>query len=211
MLNEKETEKIKKQLIKHIEESFPVDKRDFAIQKIISMSPLELEDFLTKNNLLRKEVSVECVFCGIVGNIIESKKIAESKNSIAVLEINPLSKGHTLIIPKKHISSFENLPKDVWNLSKKISKIIKKRLKPKNIKLESLNFLGHEVINVIPIYEDEKNLERKRASTDELESLKEILTERIKVDKKKDNGFYKKSKKSNKSKEELIFIKPRIP
>ncbi|GIU68532.1 MAG: hypothetical protein KatS3mg001_382 [Candidatus Pacearchaeota archaeon] len=201
MLSEKETEKIKKQLIEHIEKSFPEEKKDFAIQKIISMSPHELEEFLVKNNLLKKEIKVECVFCGIVANIIESKKIGETKNSIAVLEINPLSKGHVLIIPKEHFSSSEKIKIDSWKLVKKISKKIKEKLKPKDIKIETVNFFGHEIINLIPLYKgsDEKNLVRKKANFEELEYLKEILSKK---------EMRKPEKKIEKTVE---LIKPRIP
>lgn len=45
---------------------------------------------------------MDCVFCKIVKGEIPSHKIYEDDNFLAFLDINPLSPGHALIIPKKH-------------------------------------------------------------------------------------------------------------
>jgi histidine triad (HIT) family protein len=45
-----------------------------------------------------------CVFCAIVAGEIPSFKIYEDENVLAYLDINPFSKGHTLVIPKVHSS-----------------------------------------------------------------------------------------------------------
>lgn len=47
-----------------------------------------------------------CIFCDIVEGKIPSKKIFENDNLVAILDISQTTKGHTLIIPKKH---FDNL------------------------------------------------------------------------------------------------------
>ena len=44
----------------------------------------------------------DCLFCQIIAGQIPSTKVAESDNVIAILDINPVNPGHTLIIPKKH-------------------------------------------------------------------------------------------------------------
>ena len=45
---------------------------------------------------------MDCIFCKIAKKEIPSKIITETKNSIAFLDTFPLSRGHTLVIPKKH-------------------------------------------------------------------------------------------------------------
>ena len=45
-----------------------------------------------------------CVFCAIAANEIPSFKVYEDDLVLAYLDINPFSKGHTLVIPKKHSS-----------------------------------------------------------------------------------------------------------
>jgi histidine triad (HIT) family protein len=45
-----------------------------------------------------------CIFCEIVAGRIPAKKIFENENCLAFLDIFPASKGHTLVIPKKHFT-----------------------------------------------------------------------------------------------------------
>ena len=44
-----------------------------------------------------------CIFCKIIKGDIPSNKIHEDKNFVAILDINPASKGHVLIVPKEHL------------------------------------------------------------------------------------------------------------
>lgn len=55
----------------------------------------------------------DCVFCQIIKGEIPSTKIWENKNFLAVLDIQPIVKGMTVIFPKEHYSSkvFEMNPK----------------------------------------------------------------------------------------------------
>jgi len=184
MLTQEQTKNFKEQLIRQIETSFPEDRKQFAISQIEAMNSEELEKFLIKNKLLKKgENSGQCVFCSIVSGDIKSYKLAENAEAIAVLEINPLSKGHTLIIPKEHISSEKQLPKQVYALSKKVSSTIKSRLKPKMIKIGASNVLGHEILNIVPVYnkDGKETGERHHASPEELDELQGILKKKSPV------------------------------
>ena len=44
----------------------------------------------------------DCVFCAIADGEIPSFKIYEDESVLAYLDINPVAKGHTLVIPKAH-------------------------------------------------------------------------------------------------------------
>ncbi len=44
----------------------------------------------------------ECIFCKIAKGEIPCYKVYEDEDFIAFLDINPLNKGHSLVIPKKH-------------------------------------------------------------------------------------------------------------
>ena len=46
----------------------------------------------------------DCVFCAIAAGEIPSFKMSEDELVLAYLDINPFSKGHTLVIPKEHSS-----------------------------------------------------------------------------------------------------------
>ncbi len=177
---EQEAENIKKQLINHIENTFPKDKQQQAISQIKSMNNQQLEQFLKQNNLLQSNLGnqQQCPFCLITHGKLNAYKIDENESSLAVLEINPLSKGHTIIIPKNHVSSSE-IPEQALTLAKKVSQKLKTKLNPKEVQISTSEVFNHAIINVIPIYENKK-LEKKKAEESELKSLQEkILKEEI--------------------------------
>ena len=212
MLIDEQAESIKEQLIKHIEKGFPEEQQEFAIQQILSMNSEQLEEFLKQNNLSAKEnESVQCIFCSIISGNASSYKIAENEEAIAVLEINPVSKGHTLIIPKNHSSDsskdFENGIKELIN---SVSDKIKEKLKPKKMMTENKTLFGHQIINLIPIYENDGfvsyDSKRNPAKKEELEELQKILAE----EKRKKIIRKSKPQKINLKKEKLLLPK-RIP
>jgi len=69
-----------------------------------------------------------CVFCKIVTGEIPSQTVYENENFLAFLDINPLSPGHTLIIPKKHYRWVWDIPNagDFFEVAKKIALAEKK-------------------------------------------------------------------------------------
>lgn len=71
----------------------------------------------------------DCIFCQIVKGEIPSYKICEDKDHLAFLTIFPNTEGATVVIPKKHYSSyFADIPDKVLNnlisFSKKVAKQI---------------------------------------------------------------------------------------
>ena len=79
-----------------------------------------------------KEVNKNCIFCQIVKKKTPALIIAKSKKAIALLDINPVSDGHTIIIPKKHYCDWQNTPPKVLSaivrLSSKVVKILNESL-----------------------------------------------------------------------------------
>ena len=55
----------------------------------------------------------DCIFCKIVRGEIPSARVLETDDVLAFLDINPVSKGHTLVIPKAHYASFPEIPVDL--------------------------------------------------------------------------------------------------
>jgi histidine triad (HIT) family protein len=51
-----------------------------------------------------------CVFCKIVHGEIPSAKILETVDVLAFLDINPVNRGHTLLVPKPHHAHLGELP-----------------------------------------------------------------------------------------------------
>ncbi len=174
MLDEEQAKQIKKKIINEID-SWQTGEEQKAIAKeqIESMPAAELEKFLIKNKLIKMPGKDDCPFCLIVEKKILAFIIKENKDSLAVLEIKPLSRGHTIIIPKQHT---DNISREAKQFAMEIAAKIKEKLNPKEIKIENSSLLGHNIINIIPVYEGKK-LERKQAEEQELKELQKQLTE----------------------------------
>jgi len=186
MLSPEQTEQIKEQIIHQIESTFPDEQRYSAIEEIKIMGSEELEKFLEKNGVLKQETPQKCIFCSIVSGEMESHKLEENSEALCVLEINPISKAHSLVIPKKHISSEKEISKNILEFADEISKKIKLKFSPRNVLLSFSNLFGHEIINLVPIYGDETvNSQRHKGEKEELLEIQKILVEKPKEPEKK--------------------------
>ena len=54
----------------------------------------------------------DCIFCAIVAGEAPARKVAESDLAIAFLDIFPLTRGHALVIPKRHSANLLETPDD---------------------------------------------------------------------------------------------------
>lgn len=52
----------------------------------------------------------DCIFCRIIEGEIPATKIFEDQNSVAIFDINPVAKGHSLYISKKHYNDLLEVP-----------------------------------------------------------------------------------------------------
>ena len=55
---------------------------------------------------------MDCIFCKIATGEIPTKIITQTENSIAFLDAFPLTKGHTLVIPKNHHDKIQNMSQE---------------------------------------------------------------------------------------------------
>lgn len=62
-------------------------------EELEKMSPEEIAELQRKN----------CPFCKIIKGEIPAKKVYEDDDVLAILDINPASKGHLLVLPKEHV------------------------------------------------------------------------------------------------------------
>jgi len=102
----------------------------------------------------------DCIFCKIVAGQIPSFKVYEDDRVFAFEDINPVSEGHTLIIPKRHAQDlWEMAPEDlaaVHLASQKIGTALKQILKASGIAALQLNGRGvnqvvmHYHLHLIP-------------------------------------------------------------
>ncbi|HPT65864.1 MAG TPA: HIT domain-containing protein [Candidatus Woesebacteria bacterium] len=96
----------------------------------------------------------DCIFCKIVKGEIPCHKIYEDDNFLAFLDINPVSVGHTLLIPKNHYRWVYDIPNfgDFFNTAQKLALTIKNS--PLNPEFISFLTMGNEVphahVHIIP-------------------------------------------------------------
>ena len=106
-----------------------------------------------------------CVFCNIIEGTIPSYKVYEDNDIIAILDISQLTKGHTLVIPKRHFTSIydcdeETLQKLIVVVQKLAIKISEK-LEAKGCNIlnnnnpEAEQSVDHLHFHIIPRYGDE--------------------------------------------------------
>lgn len=100
----------------------------------------------------------DCVFCKIVRGEIPCYKVYEDEDFLGFLDIRPLTKGNTLIIPKKHYHWVDDVPNfgDYFEVAKKIGLAAKKAFGAEWICYLTLGLeVSHAHIRVIPRYPDD--------------------------------------------------------
>ena len=100
----------------------------------------------------------ECVFCKILNGEVSATKVYEDDKTIAFLDLDPVSRGHTLVIPKKHFETMDEMDEETANaVMKTIQKIAKAVLKfnegynvNQNNKPAGGQIVPHVLYHVIP-------------------------------------------------------------
>jgi histidine triad (HIT) family protein len=72
----------------------------------------------------KKECMSECLFCNIVARSVPAEVIFEDSHTVAILDINPIHYGHSLIIPRKHCRDFLELPEETYSSLLGTAKIV---------------------------------------------------------------------------------------
>lgn len=101
---------------------------------------------------------MDCVFCNIINGKIPARKIMETEKSLAFLDAFPLTKGHTLVIPKNHYTKIQEMSKDdnadlfetVKILTNKIEQAFSSSLVAVHNGKESGQEVPHVHVHIIP-------------------------------------------------------------
>jgi len=169
-------EGIKKKLFEHIEKTYDKEKADGFKANISNMTDEKFIEFLKQQGLIPGGAATNCVFCKMIFGEIPTTKIEENEDAIAILEINPISHGHVMIIPKSHVEAPENLSKNVGLLANIVSDELKKAFNPQRVDFIPGNLMGHEIINLLPIYNSETiDSPRKSETPESLKKIKEQI------------------------------------
>lgn len=199
-ITKEQIKELKSQLSQQVAH-LPPEKKAEAQSQIDSLSPDALEA------MLEQQQSQKSIFRMIIDNEIESVQIDQAPQVVAVLEINPVSKGHCIIIPKIPIKEESQLTKEIHSFTEKVSKKLIESLKAKSTQIFKEKKFGEIILDIIPIYNEPLNLQspKQKFSIKELKKLKtQINVEKI----EKKTEIIKKEKKQ---KTKPIKLKRRVP
>ncbi len=102
----------------------------------------------------------DCIFCKIIAGEIPSKKVYEDDKVLVIMDIDPKADGHTLVIPKKHVTDFTEMSDEdvlmVNGIAKKVGLKIVDRLKARGITF-AVNYgdsqaVKHYHLHLLPNY-----------------------------------------------------------
>ena len=131
----------------------------------------------------------DCIFCKIAAGEIPSRKIYEDKDLIAIMDLNPTSKGHSLIIPKEYCTNIYDIDEDI---AAKVMKTAKKLATKMTVALNCDGFnllqnngetagqtMFHFHMHLIPRYKDADNNMLKFTSVsfsdEEMDSIRDQI------------------------------------
>ncbi|EPE02734.1 hit family protein 1 [Ophiostoma piceae UAMH 11346] len=130
-----------------------------------------------------------CIFCKIIKGEIPCFKLLETDKTLAFLDINPLSRGHALVIPKYHGEKLLDIPdehlSDILPIAKKLAKAV--GAENYNI-LQNNGRLAHQEVDhvhfhMIPKPDDAQGLgvgwPQQKTDMDQLKALFEDIKSRI--------------------------------
>jgi len=127
------------------------------------------------------------IFSKIVSGAIPSYKVAEDDRFLAFLDINPLAKGHTLVIPKKetdYIFDIENKEyQDLFLFAKKVALAIDKTIKCEKVGIAVIGLeVAHAHIHLVPIngiYDIDFSKPKLRLSPEEFQMIAERISSKV--------------------------------
>ena len=107
----------------------------------------------------------DCIFCGIVSGTVPGRIVYEDDRTLAFLDIFPLTRGHTLVIPKRHsVNLFDVRTEDVVAVSltsQHVARLVSDRLGADGVNLiqatgkAAFQTVMHFHMHVLPRYTDD--------------------------------------------------------
>jgi len=151
-------------------------------EKIKNMSPEELKEFQKK----------QCIFCQIISGKVQSKKVYEDQETVAILDINPANPGHVVVLPKEHYSIMPQIPEQVIShlsmAAKALSNVLLKSIGAQGTNIIVANGVAagqraqHFMIHIIPRMEKDDlqfALPQNTLPEKELEQISEKLSKSL--------------------------------
>ena len=129
------------------------------------------------------------IFTKIVNGEIPSYKVAEDENYFAFLDISPVAKGHTLVIPKKEVDYLFDLDDELYSglhlFAKKVAVGLKKAIPCEKVGVLVLGLeVPHAHIHLAPMQNEADILnfsEKLKFSPEEFEEIRKQIAQHIEL------------------------------
>ncbi|MBP3738911.1 MAG: HIT family protein [Muribaculaceae bacterium] len=127
------------------------------------------------------------IFSRIVAGEIPSYKVAEDENYYAFLDINPVAKGHTLVIPKREVNYLFELEEDeylgLWAFARKVAAALEQAVPCKRIGVAVLGMeVPHCHIHLVPLNtEGDLNFSKEKLTlpADEMQAIANAIAAKL--------------------------------
>ncbi len=130
------------------------------------------------------DLDPSCIFCKIISGEIPARKVYEDDQALAFLDMSAWHRGHTLVVPKRHVPDLISGPPGLVEIAPvvdHVARMLKQRLAADGINVLSSagevagQTVFHLHVHVVPRYADAPGLDRlvnpAGGSEDELESV----------------------------------------
>ena len=112
----------------------------------------------------------DCIFCKIINDELPSKTIYEDDLIKVIMNIDPATNGHLLVLPKNHFENILDTPEEI--------PLLKEKLNCKGLTIAENNFLGQEIkhfhIHLVPRYDND--LVKFNYNKDQVDDLDEVFS-----------------------------------
>jgi histidine triad (HIT) family protein len=107
----------------------------------------------------------DCLFCGIIAGDVPAQTVDEDEHTVAFMDLNPWTRGHALVIPRKHTPNLYEIEDDDLRHTAVAARRLARRMKER-LNCDGINVLNaaepaawqtvfHFHLHVIPRYEDD--------------------------------------------------------
>jgi histidine triad (HIT) family protein len=129
------------------------------------------------------------IFTKIANNEIPAWKVAENEDYLAFLDISPVAKGHTLVIPKQEVDDIFDLDSSTYlglhAFARKVAAGLKKAIPCRKVGLMVLGLeVPHAHIHLVPMQTEADLLhfsKKLKFSQQEFEEIRDLIAREIKL------------------------------
>ena len=107
----------------------------------------------------------DCIFCKIVAGELPAERVQEDEHTVSFMDLNPWTRGHALVIPRRHSKNLYEVPDEDLGHTASAAKLLAERMRER-LRCDGVNLLNacepaawqtvfHFHIHVIPRYVDD--------------------------------------------------------